>query len=40
VCEALFEERTVKLLMRSGAERFVPPEPRATGAPRRGRRFG
>lgn len=39
VCEVLFEERTVKLLMRATAERFVPPEPRPTSALRRGRRF-
>jgi hypothetical protein len=37
VCEVLFEERMVKLLMRAASERFVPPEP---PAPRRGRRFG
>lgn len=40
VCEVLFEERTVKLLMRPSVGAFVVPEPRAGVSLRRGRRFG
>jgi hypothetical protein len=40
VCEVLFEERTVKLLMKSAPSGFVAPEPRSNVALRRGRRFG
>jgi hypothetical protein len=40
VCEVLFEERIVKLLMQAASDRFVPPEPREPSALRRGRRLG
>jgi len=40
VCEVLFEERTVKLLMKSAPSGFVAPEPRSSTALRRGRRAG
>jgi hypothetical protein len=40
VCEVLFEERPVKLLMRSLPSGFDAPEPPRNTAPRRGRRFG
>lgn len=40
VCEVLFEERTVKLLMKGQPSSFDAPEPRSSPALRRGRRAG
>lgn len=40
VCEVLFEERTVKLLMTTARSGFEAPTPRSPVALRRGRRFG
>ena len=40
VCEVLFESRTIKLVMKSQPSGFDAPEPRASTAPRRTRRFG
>jgi hypothetical protein len=39
VCEVVFEERPVKLVMKSRASEFVAPQPRESTARGRGRRF-